>query len=113
MKLSDEEKEDIRQKDADSKRESRENETLQTRRERLEDMAEYKKRKAADKNSTNQVDKRLKKQIINAGIGLNKGMATSWIHKSRGEMSAEERKEYDCHKKRRSRFLESDAKRMI
>ena len=60
---------------------------MQKRQERLKGMAEYKERKVTDKNSINQVDKRLKKRRIKAGIGLNEGMATSWIHKSRGEMS--------------------------
>ena len=68
------------QKDADRKRESREYGTLQKRQERLKGMAEYKERKVTDKNSINQVDKRLKKRRIKAGIGLNEGSTISWIH---------------------------------
>ena len=109
-KLSEENKELLRKNDAKSKIEMRKLESDKKKKERLEWMAAYKARRA-DASPGELIVKRRKRLRLEKGIGLNDGVAASWISKSMEEMTHEERKEYNSHLKRRSREHETEEKK--
>lgn len=111
LKLSEEKKHAIKIKDAEKKKELRNDETKEEKLKRLENMIAYNKNKVDDKVSLQK--KRRNKRRIRKGFSAMEmdGLAESWSTKSLKEMSSEERKMYDSHRKKCSRNFESEEKK--
>ena len=68
--LSEEKKEVIRNNDANSKMDSRNLESEEMKRERIEKMAKYKEKRVEFRSPTGMIEKRRKKLKLKKGIGL-------------------------------------------
>ena len=113
MNLTEEQKTDRRNKDAENKKKVRNLETAEQKLQRIEALDAYNKRRTQVIRQTGSVENKRKKLRLDKGIGVNDGAPTSWISKSLKEMNYDERKEYMAHIKKRSRNLEIETKKDI
>ena len=110
LKLSEEKKMDIREKEAKAKCLKRELQTDQETKERLKNSAEDKKNKMEESKKEDKTGKKRKKRRLGRGIGVEDGISTDWITKKLNNMNVEEKKEYAKQRKRKSRENESEKK---
>ena len=97
MNLTEEQKTDRRNKDAENKKKVRNLETAEQKLQRIEALDAYNKRRTQVIRQTGSVENKRKKLRLDKGIGVNDGVPTSWISKSLKEMNYDERKEYMAH----------------
>ena len=112
LKLTEEKKAEIRINDAKSKNMKRKCETEEVTRERLESASTYNEKIPQKNNLSEKLEKKRRKRRLGKSIGIEDGLAMSWVTKKMNDMNVEEKQEYAKHRKRQSRENDSKEKKI-
>ena len=110
--LTEEKRAEIRINDAKSKNMKRKCETEEVTRERLESASTYKEKIPQKSNLSEKLEKKRRKRRLGKSIGIEDGLAMSWVTKKMNDMNVEEKQEYAKHRKRQSRENDSKEKKI-